>query len=334
MGNAYVNRQELEQVTAAGSVHSATDQISNKYYKLKNIDRIDELERRVLRAELNFFKNAYETVPNNLKPLLRCYLIKWEARYLKSVLAEKIMTHQGRLVPSDELPDVDLNSESWLKLKSAQGTTEALAMLTGTRYYPKLKKLLDEPSLDFSKIDRLLDRIFYTELNSLKGKMPASISKPAVDFINITNDITNIKILLRAKHLGLEEEYTRKLLGEPGRHLADWKLTELASTRSVQELIQNLEGTDYHSQLDKLLKTYKNTGEVAVMELAVDRFYLNEIVNLSLASSLTAGPAIRFIISKEFETRNLITVLRGLSRHMTPDDIMAMTVHEQKGVPT
>ena len=69
--------------------------------------------------------------------------------------------------------------------------------------------------------------------------------------------------------------------------------------------------------------------DLQILELSLDRYYLDEVVSLSMKSSLTVGPTIRFLISKEFETRNLITVLRGLHYKLSSENVLALTVYEK-----
>jgi len=59
-------------------------------------------------------------------------------------------------------------------------------------------------------------------------------------------------------------------------------------------------------------------------------YYLNTIKNLSLESSLTVGPALRFIISREYETRNLTVLLRGMHLKESNENIMKLTVYEKE----
>lgn len=334
MGNNYVNYNELQQLSTIGTTTGALEHVSSRYYPFKSIDRIDQIEAKILKSELKLFKDVYNTVPKNLKGLVRCYLIKWECRYLKSIISEKIL---GRLIRSNDpevVPEVDLNSEMLQKLRSAPTLPEMLTILSSTRYYKKLKSVLEKPSVDLVEVDRVLDEIFFTELNKLKGKLPRNIYKPASTFINLTNDVSNVKILLRAKYIDLKDTKVKQLLKPAGKQLSSWKLDDLAGVNTVQELIRGLEGTDYHDILDNKYKTFKQTGDIQVLEIALDRFYLDEIIKLSLESSLTVGPTIRFIISLEFETRNLTSVFRGIHKKVPAEKILTLTIYEQKGVET
>ena len=329
MGNSYVNLNNLEQLSAQGTIHSAAEHVANRYYPLKNLERIDDIEQKIIGTEINFFKDVYETVPDDIKPVAKCFLIKWESRHLKNLLAEKIFEAQSQFIDEAGIPEVELNKEILDKIKNAPTLNEVLTILGNSRYYSKLKEALKRNPVDFIEIERILDNFYIYELNELKSKMNRAVSKPTEDFINLTNDITNLKVLLRAKFMGFNEVRTKSLLQPPGRQLSDWKLSELAGTRNVPELVQLLEGTSYHMILEKKIKIYKKTKDIQLMELVLDRYYLDEIVALSMESTLTVGPAIRFLISKEYETRNLITVLRGLQNKLPSENVLALTVYEK-----
>ena len=331
LGNIYVNYSELEQLAALGSFRNAVDALASKHYPVKNMEKMTDIERTVMLSELRSFRDAYETVPGSLRPVVKCYLLKWEIRYLKSIFAEKILKKSPAFRFGDGMPEIYLSAEIIITLKEAPTATDIFNILKKTRYSSKLKDLADgQAEIRYADIEQALDQVFYQELNDLKSELPSSIAKPTRDFINLTNDIANVKILLRSKHIGLDPEGTKRLLHGPGRQLSAWRLTELAETHSVPELIQVLEGTPYHEILGKRLKSYSEHRDISDLEAVIDTYYLNTIKNLSIESSLTVGPALRFIISREYETRNLTALLRGMHLKEPNENIMKLTVYEKE----
>jgi V/A-type H+-transporting ATPase subunit C len=92
-----------------------------------------------------------------------------------------------------------------------------------------------------------------------------------------------------------------------------------------------LEGTPYITPIRDAMGDYEKSRSISPLEIAMDRFLLSRIVDLSIQYTITAGPMIRYIVSKEYETRNLKTVLRGLSEGLPDNKITPLLITESMG---
>jgi len=105
----------------------------------------------------------------------------------------------------------------------------------------------------------------------------------------------------------------------------------MCEVNDLTELFNELEGTPYITPIRDAMSDYEKTRSISALEIAMDRFLLARIVDISIQYTITAGPMIRYIVSKEYETRNLKTVLRGLSEEMPDKKIAPLLITESMG---
>ena len=178
-------------------------------------------------------------------------------------------------------------------------------------------KLFSEKEIDPLKIDHVFDRYFIERLKKLK--VPYKCNQAKNQFVKTLIDISNIKNVLRAKKLGYEkEDYSSLFFGE-GQEIAAWKFNEIADAEEVPDVISSLEGTSYYASLKDSIERFTKEGTVQVLENALDVQFLSLVKNLSLKNYGTIGPTLRFIISKEFEIRNLKIISKGISEHISSE---------------
>jgi V/A-type H+-transporting ATPase subunit C len=79
-----------------------------------------------------------------------------------------------------------------------------------------------------------------------------------------------------------------------------------------------LEGTSYYESLAHAIEEYNKENSTQVFEIALDRFLLKKISMISSQFYVTIGPSLRFLISKEFEIRNLKIIAKGIHAHLQP----------------
>ena len=65
-----------------------------------------------------------------------------------------------------------------------------------------------------------------------------------------------------------------------------------------------------------------------VLETSLDCLLLKLVSDISTQNYVTIGPTIRFLVSKEFEIRNLKIITKGISESIPPDIIKSFLVME------
>ena len=158
--------------------------------------------------------------------------------------------------------------------------------------------------------------------------MPYKCEQGKRRFVKTLTDIINIKNVLRAKQLGYDEESCKKLFIGEGREIPPWKYNELSELESVSQIINSLEGTSYYDALKDTIEIYNKEQSVQVLETALDSLLLKHVRDISTQNYISIGPTIRFLVSKEFEIRNLKIITKGVSENISPDVIKTFLVKE------
>jgi V/A-type H+-transporting ATPase subunit C len=191
---------------------------------------------------------------------------------------------------------------------------------------PELLTHLSEETPHVLALDALIDLHMISRLKSVK--IPYKCEHAKQKFINYLLDIQNIKHMLRAKHLGYTTKESNHLFLGEGQEISTWKYTELSEVETVEQVISNLEGTTYFTNLKDSIEAYNKDNSIQAFEQALDRVFLKIIRELSTQYYTTIGPTIRFLISKEIETNNLKIIAKGIEEHLSSDRIKQFFVTE------
>ena len=65
-----------------------------------------------------------------------------------------------------------------------------------------------------------------------------------------------------------------------------------------------------------------------VLENALDSLFLKLVTNISIQNYVSIGPTIRFIVSKEFEIRNLKIIAKGIGENLPTEMIKSYLTWE------
>ncbi len=185
--------------------------------------------------------------------------------------------------------------------------------------------VLDDEN-DFLALDTAIDKHIIERLQ--KVKLPHNCEKGKQKFVKRTIDINNIKRILRAKQLSYDEKTCLSLFLGDGQEIAAWKFKEMAQTDKISQIISSLEGTSYFDILKDSIEEYNKERSAQVLENSLDRLYLKLVEDISTQNYVNIGPTIRFLVSKEFEIRNLKIIAKGIDENIHPDTIKNFLIME------
>ena len=324
MGNPFVGDKELDSIVDSKDVVSLKETINtlnsynvagNDTYTIqKSLDDtfIDTVEmmRNDSSKKMNHFYDAY--------------LGKLDMHLIKNQLKIKL---EGREVDKDTINESILPSTKKLLAKIMDAEKDDLPqILKDYGFDDELVEIVSENNVDFLKIDTIIDKGI---LNKLKQtKVPYKCEQGKQRFVKTLTDIINIKNVLRAKQLGYDEDSCKKLFIGEGKEIAPWKYNELSELESVSQIINSLEGTSYYDALKDAIEIYNKEQSVQVLETALDSLLLKLVAEISTQNYSNIGPTIRFLVSKEFEIRNLKIIVKGISENISPEIIKTFLVKE------
>ncbi|MBN2600157.1 MAG: V-type ATPase subunit [Candidatus Thermoplasmatota archaeon] len=260
---------------------------------------------KTLRAfyDLYLQKIDFYLVKNRIKQVLRG---NNKRRPLESALLPQTKEFLGRLQ--------DTSKENLPPLLASYGFTEEL-----------LREITNE-SPDFLRLDVLFDKQFVGQLKELK--VPQKCETAKQDFIKNMIDMLTIKHLLRAKQLSSPLEACKTLFLGEGKQISQWRFDQMADGADVSQVITALDGTSYYPALSSKMEQYTKEKSVQVFETIIEGVFLQRIREISLQNYLTFGPSLRFLVSKEFEIKNLKAIAKGLAENLSADMITEYLVKE------
>lgn len=324
MGNPYIEEKNVGSVSDIKNLEEFKDKLNqSKDYKIsgKTTYEIQQSLDKIIISNIQMMKNDSSKKMNDFYEV---FLQRYDLYYIKKELKNKL---QNKQIPDESIDNVILNKNKKLLQSIKDSDIESLTNILNN--YGFSKKLIDEISKD--EIDYLIfdNEIDKDIINSYKKvKVPYKCEEGKQKLIQIMIDVNNIKNLFRTKQLGYTKEEMLKLFIGEGREISKWKFTELAEVESVSQIISSLEGTSYFNVLKDSIEQYNKDKSIQTLENNLDRILLKHVKDISTQNYSTIGPTIRFLVSKEFEIRNLKVIAKGISEGLPADFIKKMIITE------
>lgn len=250
--------------------------------------------------------------PKDIQKAFKALAKKSDINNIKSLFAAKEMNMDNETTLNLLVPAGYIYSEIE-QLVEAETVTDIVAGLDGTEYVSVLEDVL--PQYEESKmvlpLESALDKYYLENLLESSGTPSDENSQILYSFIGDQVDVSNLKLIIRAKTDGLSYEEIAPYMIKEGYQLREWKLKDLMESDDVSGVISSLEGTDFSAILADALSEYNENGSVSVFEKALDEYLLNSAKSLSIRKPLGIGPIIGFLSLKEKEIKNLKIIARA-----------------------
>lgn len=133
-------------------------------------------------------------------------------------------------------------------------------------------------------------------------------------------DLFNLKTIIRGKHLNLDAVEIIDSLITVGQ-LSSVDAEELARQQGVKGVVDTLAtwGLPFAVPLRDALPGYNESGDLSLLELALDRYYYGW-ASARLASRRENARAARTFLGVQVDTMNLLTCLRLLNSNLEPSE--------------
>lgn len=183
---------------------------------------------------------------------------------------------------------------------------------------------LDRAGVLFSGITRIevairkdLVKTFRTILNFIRGEE----SERLLTIILNRWDVQNIKTILRGKKIQENPSEILECL-IPAGELDEAALTELVKQPDIKAVIDLLAtwGISYARPLTLNFKEFSETGDMQVLEYALDTFYLEDAVSAIIADESADALILKDLIVTEIDINNIKTVLRIIRDRIDRDE--------------
>jgi V/A-type H+-transporting ATPase subunit C len=206
-------------------------------------------------------------------------------------------------------------------------TKENLPQLLASHGFEnELIEVITKEPRDLLQIDIIFDKHVLRQFE--KVKVPYKCEQAKQDYVKNLIDLLTIKYLLRAKHLSYPVPACKTMFLGEGKQISRWRFDEMTEAPEVPQVVAALDGTSYFPGLSALLEQYTREKSVQVFENAIHGAFLQRIREISLQNYLTIGPTLRFLISKEFEIKNLKVIIKGIAENLSLENIKNNLIKE------
>lgn len=322
-GNPFIKEKELSPLVESRNINEVFSEVKNKGFDISKESRedIDQVEREIEKNNLELIKKAKRASPYETKPLVDAWLTRYDVKMAKKAIKSVRKGGEKEEIKTKLMP-VKMIDESIIEsMASARNMQELISVLKET----ELEEVLagEDWGEDFFQLDVELDKFAFDRLKKSVMKVDTQERSPVKLFIGKYIDIYNLKIIVRGINEGIDNDTLKECLLPDGWELKRWKLEQMVESKNLEEALVELEGTDY-AELRKE-GTAKGLFEI---EMMLDSILLSVSSKLMSENVLRVGPVLKYLVSKELESRNLRVLIRGIKEGVSPERIKGMMIME------
>lgn len=208
-----------------------------------------------------------------------------------------------------------LDEQKFNELIESAGMSEFIGFLEDTDYGEYIKD-----SSDMMSVEKALNTHLAHVYGALANMSPEK-SRKILKLFEKKFDVQNIKILLRTKYIGLGAEDTSKLIIPLGT-IPESKLRELCETKTVEEVISGLEGTEYSKILSDEIAIYEQTKKLGAFELSLDKYILENLWK-SVGIEGTIDDIFKEFVGAIIDVENLKIILKGKAGGLPSETVLS-----------
>jgi len=326
IGNPFITEKELSRIVASRDITNFRELLNiSKDYNVTG-DTTYELQRSLEHHFIQTIEMMRKDSSKKMNDFFDIYLEKLDYYLIKNILKKRLV---------DEKIDKNIANESILQTtkkllsKLIDSKKEDIPLILKNHGFTKeVIEVFSAEKIDFLDLDTIMDKHIINKFMQLK--VPRKCEKAKQKFVNYLIDTVNIKNVLRAKHLGYDRDSCIKLFLGEGQEIAYWKFKQMCEADSLSDVVSTLVGTLHYNILKDALENYEKEKSVQTLENALDVRFLKLIEEISVENYITIGPTLRFIVSKEFEIKNLKIIAKGVGEEFSADLIQKFVIMEDK----
>jgi len=323
IGNPYTSEKELNSIVESKNLAEFKETLNS----LRDYNVIGDDTYSVQKSLDDNFLQTIDMMRKDCSKKMNdfydIYLEKIDLYLVKNEL-KKILLGKTKEVGIDSaiLPNT---KQLLIKLKES-GKENLSELLKNYGFNNELIETISKETIDPIKIDVKIDKYIIEKLQQVE--VPYKCEKAKQSYIKRIIDVSNIKNILRAKQLDYDVNTCKMLYLGEGREIAPWKFIELSELEQPPQIISSLEGTSYFNVLKDAIEQYNSEKSVQILENVLDGYFLKIIRDISIQNYLNLGPTLRFLVSKEFEIKNLKVIAKGIGERLSSDIIKRYLITE------
>ncbi len=212
-----------------------------------------------------------------------------------------------------------LSAKDYERIYSAANMEDVYRLISSTNVVSEEfnQLIMSGRSFSTSEVDALLIKTFQNNYSSLVHQLPMY----AQVFLRVYEKrffIDALKVILKARHLGLEGEQIREYIVIPtGKYEAI--LDQLLKVPTVNSIIDQIPFPDYKKALQDALSDYEQYKSPLILELALLQTFYNKLWAASYALSLSDRRGVFDIVGTDVDLINTLAILRGKEQGIDND---------------
>ncbi len=249
-----------------------------------------------------------------IEGLIRIFMSKYDIENLRRIVFSLLFggrREELRLLPVEYyVMDVE-------KLSKADRFETLLEMLEDKGLVRLLSSWLSSSERDVTEIDLALDRYYMDRLEAQLKAMKAGRRSPTSLLLHSYMENMFLKDLLKAKYLGVRNDVLTKVFSR----LPFRKLLETATkTENLDEFLDELVNlAPYRPVSIEIGRAIKEVGEPWVIEHVVAKKTYIDSLRIALKGPMTEAYILMYLISSEWESQSIKTVLLGRMSGVSPE---------------
>ena len=324
IGNPFINEKELNRIIDSKNLSDFKDTLnSSKDYNISG-DSVYEIQKSLDDNFIGTIEMMKKDSSKKMKGFYEIYTKKLDIYLIKNAVKHKIDDKEINedIINQAVLPE----TRDTIKRITESEKQNLPNILKNYGFEKEVIDIITEEKIDFMRFDTAIDKNIIELIKRVK--VPYNCDKAKQRFVNHLTDIINVKNVLRAKQLNYDTDSIKKLILGEGQEIAPWKLKEISEIETVPQVISSLEGTSYYDALKNVIEEYDKERSVQILENALDGHLLKVVRDISTQNFVTIGPTFRFIISKEFEIKNLKIIVKSIGEEINSDIIKPLLIRE------
>jgi len=316
MGNPYIEEKGLSTIIDSKNLQEFKDTLNtSKDYNIEG-ETTYHIQRSLDEHLLKTMEMMQRDSSKKMNEFYTTYIEKIDISLIKNSLKNRIL---GKTIDEKNIEQAILSGTKKIleDLKNAEKENMPDVLKTYGFNNEIINLVKQMENIDFIQLDIEIDKQIITRFKQIK--VPFKCENGKQKLINHMIDIGNIKNMLRAKQLGYGNDTCKKLFIGEGQEIPPWKFKEMTEVDGVSQIISNLEGTSYYTPLKNVIEDYNKDQSVQTLENALDGFLLKIVRDISTQNYVTIGPTIRFLVSKEFEIKNLKIIAKGVGENLSSE---------------
>ena len=167
-------------------------------------------------------------------------------------------------------------------------------------------------------VEKTLDTKMGETYDVVARLVPKDIA-PAFKVFSKKSDISNIKSLLAAKAVGLNQDETSDLLIPTGKLYED--IERLTDVNSVNDVVAGLDNTEYANVLSEALPIYEEKKVLLPLDSALDKYYLQSLLKARVVPSEANTEILYSYLGNQVDVANINLIIRAKADKLDYDEL-------------